>query len=396
MKQILSRILLSLPWNFTLRARLTLGMVALLVVYSLVLVVALHITGDVRVSNAPIIIVEADGSPTRYFGLTYEATINDVRGAALRALLVLALVGGVGTFWLVGHMLRPLHTFTDTLEQISAGTLDTRLPATTGTSEIQSLTSSFNRMLARLETAFAQQGRFVADAAHELRTPLATLRTTLETQPPPADMTPTDYHDLAQTFDRTLTRLEALVNHLLVLAVDDRPATNEPIVLGALLEAVQHDLAPLAAAQQVHIEITGMTDLVVVGDAPLLGLVLANLIDNAIRYNRPGGRVVVQLARSHYQARISVTDTGIGIAPEDQLYIFERFYRVDQSRARHRGGAGLGLALVAHIARQHGGMVDVTSMPGVGSTFTLTLPCVAQADADASIRMPAEALQRGS
>jgi signal transduction histidine kinase len=363
-------------WQPSLRVRLTLGMVALLVVYSLVLVASLHVTGDVRVANAPVVIVEADGSPTEYVGLTLEATINDVRGAALRALLVLALVGGVGTFWLVGHLLRPLYTFTTTIEQISAGTLDTRVTTTSGTPEIQSLTSSFNRMLERLDTAFTRQGRFVADAAHELRTPLATLRATLDTQPPPAEMTPTDYDDLAQTFDRTLTRLEALVEHLLVLAVDDRPPTNEPVVLGTLLEAIQHDLAPLAAARQVHITIDGATDLVVLGDAPLLGLALANLIDNAIRYNHPGGQVRIQLARSRDQARICVTDTGIGIAPADQASIFERFYRVDQSRARHRGGAGLGLALVAHIAQQHGGSIAVTSMPGVGSTFTLTLLAV--------------------
>jgi signal transduction histidine kinase len=363
-------------WQPSLRVRLTLGMVALLVVYSLVLVASLHVTGDVRVANAPVVIVEADGSPTEYVGLTLEATINDVRGAALRALLVLALVGGVGTFWLTGHLLRPLYTVSTTIEQISAGTLDTRVTTTTGTPEIQSLTSSFNRMLERLDTAFTRQGRFVADAAHELRTPLATLRATLETQPPPAEMTPTDYDDLAQTFDRTLTRLEALVEHLLVLAVDDRPPTNEPVVLGTLLEAIQHDLAPLAAARQVHITIDGATDLVVLGDAPLLGLALANLIDNAIRYNHPGGQVRIQLARSRDQARICVTDTGIGIAPAEQAYIFERFYRVDQSRARHRGGAGLGLALVAHIAQQHGGSIAVTSTPGIGSTFTLTLPAV--------------------
>jgi signal transduction histidine kinase len=363
-------------WQPSLRVRLTLGMVALLVVYSLVLVASLHVTGDVRVANAPVVIVEADGSPTEYVGLTLEATINDVRGAALRALLVLALVGGVGTFWLTGHLLRPLYTVTTTIEQISEGTLDTRVTTTSGTPEIQSLTSSFNRMLERLDTAFTRQGRFVADAAHELRTPLATLRATLDTQPPPAEMTPTDYDDLAQTFDRTLTRLEALVEHLLVLAVDDRPPTNEPVVLGALLEAIQHDLAPLAAARQVHITIDGATDLVVLGDAPLLGLALANLIDNAIRYNHPGGQVRIQLVRSRDQARICVTDTGIGIAPADQESIFERFYRVDQSRARHRGGAGLGLALVAHIAQQHGGSIAVTSTPGVGSTFTLTLLAV--------------------
>lgn len=376
MKALSLRAIEPRTWQPSLRVRLTLGMVALLVVYSLVLVASLHVTGDVRVANAPIVIVEADGSPTEYVGLTLEATINDVRGAALRALLVLALVGGVGTFWLTGHLLRPLYTFTTTIEQISAGTLDTRVTTTSGTPEIQSLTSSFNRMLERLDTAFTRQGRFVADAAHELRTPLATLRATLDTQPPPVEMTPTDYDDLAQTFDLTLTRLEVLVEHLLVLAVDDRPPTNEPVVLGALLEAIQHDLAPLAAARQVHITIDGATDLVVLGDAPLLGLALANLIDNAIRYNHPGGQVRIQLARSRDQARICVTDTGIGIAPADQNHIFERFYRVDQSRARHRGGAGLGLALVAHIAQQHGGSIAVTSTPGVGSTFTLTLPAV--------------------
>jgi signal transduction histidine kinase len=376
MKALSARAIGPRTWQPSLRVRLTLGMVALLVVYSLVLVASLHVTGDVRVANTPVVIVEADGSPTEYVGLTLEATINDVRGAALRALLVLALVGGVGTFWLVGHLLRPLYTFTTTIEQISAGTLDTRVTTTSGTPEIQSLTSSFNRMLERLDTAFTRQGRFVADAAHELRTPLATLRATLDTQPPPAEMSPANYDDLTQTFDRTLTRLEALVEHLLVLAVDDRPPTNEPVVLGALLAAIQHDLAPLAAARQVHITIDGATDLVVLGDAPLLSLALANLIDNAIRYNHPGGQVRIQLARSRDQARICVTDTGIGIAPADQASIFERFYRVDQSRARHRGGAGLGLALVAHIAQQHGGSIAVTSTPGVGSTFTLTLPAV--------------------
>lgn len=295
-------------------------------------------------------------------------------GRSLFGMSFMVLITGVSAYWVAGMALRPVREISQAAHSIYADTLDTRLYVSGPKDELKELAESFNAMLYRLQQAFEQQGRFVANAAHELRTPLTTLRTNLEVVCADPHASLDDYRGMASTLERQMTRLERLVADLLLLTVERRSLTSEQVTLMPLLEDVLHDLQPLAEVQQVELAIEGENSLVVQGDAMLLGRVFSNLIENAIRYNQPGGRVTLRLERDGGLAIVKVSDTGIGIDGSELDHIFERFYRVDQSRARHKGGAGLGLSLAAHIVQQHGGGIQVQSKPQHGSTFTVQLP----------------------
>lgn len=289
--------------------------------------------------------------------------------------LALAL-SGMGAYWLAGYALRPVREISQAIRRINASTLDTRLALNGPPDELKQLADAFNFMLDRLEHAFVQQSRFVADAAHELRTPLAILRANVEMALESANATLDDYREMNAALERALTRLERVVADLLLLAQAEEEIvrTREEVSLEPLLEEVLLDLKPLADERQVTLRLTGETETVVHGNALLLARAFSNLIENGIRYNHPGGKVVITTYNDNACAIVTVADTGSGIAPEDQPHIFDRFYRVERSRSRHLGGAGLGLSIVAHIVQLHGGQVQVESIPGVGSTFTVRLP----------------------
>jgi two-component system sensor histidine kinase ArlS len=305
-----------------------------------------------------------------------------VQQATLRQVLLISVIGvalavglgSVGAYWLAGQALRPVRDLSRTIRRINAKELDARIALEGPDDEIRALAGAFDNVLARLERAFEQQDRFVGDAAHELRTPLTTLRTNLDVVCADPDATLDDYREMSLALERTLTRLERLVADLLLLARDEKLMTRGEVSLGPLLEEVQLDLDPLADERQVSLRLNGEVGITVRGDGRLLATAFANLVENGIRYNYPGGEVVVHLQREERWAVVSVTDTGVGISEEDQAHIFNRFYRADRSRSQHRGGAGLGLSIVTHVVEQHGGQVQVESGPGVGSTFTVRLP----------------------
>jgi signal transduction histidine kinase len=229
-------------------------------------------------------------------------------------------------------------------------------------------------MLERLERAFGQQSRFVADAAHELRTPLASLRTNLEVVRSDPHATLDDYRQMASVLERALERLERLVDDLLLLARGEKDVRAEPVYLEVLIGDVIQELKPLAQSHRVSLYYQVPEEVIVQADPPLLARAISNLIENGIRYNHPGGSVTVTVRREAKSVAVSVEDTGTGIPPEEQAHIFDRFYRVDRSRAQHRGGSGLGLSIAAHIVQLHGGHIQVASTPGAGSTFTIWLP----------------------
>ncbi|MBC7228502.1 MAG: two-component sensor histidine kinase, partial [Thermoflexales bacterium] len=205
---------------------------------------------------------------------------------------------------------------------------------------------------------------------------LATLRANLEVIREDPNATLSDYREMAQVLDRTLSRLECLVEDLLLLAKEEKDIQREPVNVEVILSEAMDEMRPLAQASQVTLRLEMTDELVIRGDAPLLVRALANLIENGIRYNRPGGSVTVTAHREANEVMIQVMDTGVGIPPEDLPHIFERFYRVDRSRARHRGGAGLGLSITARIVEFHGGYIHVESTPGLGSIFTVRLPAM--------------------
>jgi signal transduction histidine kinase len=302
------------------------------------------------------------------------ALLLELRNISLGGLAVVAIIGGAGAYWLAGMALRPVRRVSEAARHIGANALDTRLALDGPNDEVKELADTFDAMLEKLQGTFELQNRFVADVAHELRTPLASLRTNLEVvaSDPQADLE--DYRAMTATQERALTRLECLVADLLILATTEQQQPGETVTLASLLEEAICDLEYVASLRQVEIQLANDMEVVVRGNASLLARAFSNLIENAIYYNHPGGKVIVTIDCKDAWAVVIVADTGIGIPCEKQSRIFDRFYRADSSRSRHKGGAGLGLSIVSTIVQQHGGRIQVESTPNVGSTFTVLLP----------------------
>lgn len=303
-----------------------------------------------------------------------RSLLLELRNISLVGLGLVAILGGLGAYWFAGIALRPVRRVSGAAKRISANTLNTRLSLNGPKDEIKELADTFDAMLGRLAQTFDLQNRFVADVAHELRTPLASLRTNLEVVSTDADATLEDYRTMVATQERALSRLEHLVADLLILTTSEQPLSSSEVALEPLLEQTLCDLQLQANKRQVQLQLTSETEAVVYGNEPLLARAFSNLIENGIYYNHAGGEVVVSINHKDSWVVVTVTDTGIGIPLEQQTHIFDRFYRIDSSRSRHKGGAGLGLSIVSAIVHQHGGQVQVESTPSLGSSFTVLLP----------------------
>lgn len=301
-------------------------------------------------------------------------TLERVRLISFAAMAVTLILGGALAYWLAGRSLGPVREMSEAAQQVNAHSLDVRLKERGSRDELAVLTSTFNSMLGRLQDAFSQQSRFVADAAHELRTPFSILRTSIEVIRFDQDASVSDYAEMAETLERNLTRLEKLVANMLLLAEQGQTACQDVVFLESITEEVILDLKPLAESYAVTLALQCADESTVQGNSGSLSLALRNLIENGIRYNHPGGNVLVEIAPEGDTVLLTVRDTGVGIPEEEQTRIFERFYRLDTSRSRNTGGYGLGLSIVANIVRQHGGTVSLESSPGQGSAFKVALP----------------------
>jgi signal transduction histidine kinase len=240
--------------------------------------------------------------------------------------------------------------------------------------ELQRLTITVNDLLARLEGLFSAQRRFVADVSHELRTPLAAMQGNLEVLDRGAARDPELLAESLADMRREVARLIRMANDLLLLAQSEAGVQlrDEPIELDTLLLEVHRELRPLAGDVQLRL---GHEDQIIVrGDRDRIKQALLNLGINALQHTPSGGTVTLSLARQDGYATLTVADSGHGIGAGDLPYIFDRFYRADQSRSRHQGGAGLGLAIVKWVAEAHNGRIEVASSPGSGSQFSLLLP----------------------
>ncbi len=289
-------------------------------------------------------------------------------------MLVLAWVAG---YLFVGRALSPVEEMRQQAERISRENLSERVPEPGSTGEFRNLARTFNEMLDRLDRAFQDLQQFAADAAHELRTPLANLRATIETtiqEPHPGE----EYERVLASVSEEVARMNRIVADLFMLAkIDMRQyaLAKERVALGALLSEARDTWQACAAERGIRIAIAG-GDAEVAGDPVALRRVFMNLVENAIKYNRDGGTVNIVLERVDGRARVRVSDTGIGIPEEHVPKLFRRFYRVDKARSRETGGAGLGLAICKSFVEAHEGKIDVASVPGRGTTFTVELPTV--------------------
>jgi len=293
--------------------------------------------------------------------------------AATGLIALLAVIRGGA--WLAGGALEPVGQIAETTRQIVyAEDLARRVHAAPTNDEIGQLTETINEMLERLERLFKAQRRFVGDVSHELRTPLTAMRGNLELLRHGVVRDPQAVREALADMEREVNRLTRLVSDLLLLAQAEAgmQLRLEPLALDDLLLEIVRELQPLTNGVGLLPLIEEQIELV--GDRDRLKQALLNVVVNALQHTPAGGRVQLTLARADRQARISVSDTGEGIAAADLAHIFERFYRTDKARSRRTGGAGLGLAIVKWVVEAHEGSITVVSAPGQGSTFTLVLP----------------------
>ncbi len=285
-------------------------------------------------------------------------------------------VAGLGGLLLARKSLAPVVAMSGQAERISARNLHERLPVRNQDDELGHLARVFNDLLSRLDRSFESMRAFTADASHELRTPLSIIRGEADVALS-RERESAEYKEALSVIQEEARRLSGLVDDMLELARADagqRPLRIEEFYINDLIEECRRAVHVLALQKGVAIEVRPSSDISYRGDEDLLRRMMLNLLDNAIKYTPAGGLVSVEAAAESDSIKVKVSDTGAGIPVEARPQIFERFYRVSQSRSRVEGGAGLGLAIAKWAAEAHGGAINLTSTTGHGSVFTVTLP----------------------
>ena len=286
--------------------------------------------------------------------------------------LIITLIGSSLMYFIVGYALRPLRNFTKQIEDIQAKNLQQSVLPQSKSVEIVRLTSAFNRLLKRLGDTFLAQRQFSASAAHELRTPLAVMRTRFEVFDKNKAPDITEYKETISMARTQIDRLSHVIDLLLEMTELQSAEKSDDISLVELVEEVICDLTEVSEKKSVSL-IQKPGNAIVTGSDTLIYRAIYNLVENAIKYNKEGGEVSVSIEDDEQFSKVIISDTGSGIAKEDWEKIFEPFFRVDKSRSRMMGGAGLGLALVKEIAVQHGGDVRVADSSDNGTTIELSL-----------------------
>lgn len=304
-----------------------------------------------------------------------ETTLSLLTVILLGGGSIALVITGLGAALLSRRALTPIDQVARIAQSIvRAEDLGQRVPVSPHQDELQRLSVTINDMLARMDTLFTAQRRFVADVSHELRTPLTAMQGNLEVLARGGCADPGLLNEAIGDMRHETARLIRMVNDLLLLAQSDThlQIRHEPVELDTLILEVYRELRPLAGG--VALRIGAEDQVLAVGDRDRLKQALLNLGVNALQYTPAGGTVTLGLEQRDGYACLSVADTGEGISPEDQPYLFNRFYRADGSRSRHSGGAGLGLSIVKSVAEAHHGHATVASVPGRGSTFAIWLP----------------------
>lgn len=307
---------------------------------------------------------------------------------ALGILLVVIVAGSCVAYFLIGHYTKPVQQLSAHMKEISPNTLSDSIAIEGGGEEIQELVKSFNQMTEQLDEAFAMQRRFSVSAAHELRTPIAVLRTKLDVFKK-KKREQREYDELVDTMETYIDRLSSIITDLLEFAETSELGETENVSLDAVITTVVDDLESVAQNNMVNMQIdvqpkvqSEAQNFIVKGNTNLLYRALYNLVENAIRYNNEEGSVNITLETRGQEGVIIIADTGVGIAPEQRELVFEPFYRVNKSRSREFGGAGIGLSLVKTILKRHGAFITVSENNPQGSVFTIRIPLVDSKDID--------------
>jgi signal transduction histidine kinase len=387
----LSRATHQLPaWTRSIRFRMTLLYSSVLFLLAALLLGALYLGISLSLRDEPVsrqlqIVEVVEGNAEIPEGQTFvdsrafeqrvnTHTLETLRNASFGALGAL-FVASLAVGWVTaGRALRPVERITGVARDIQAANLSRRIDLSGPDDELKRLADTFDDMLDRLDVAFASQRRFVADASHELRNPLAIIQTNAELTLTDPEATPEITRRAGRT-RRASERMLRLVEDMLALArLEARPVRRERVDLGRLLSELGDEFLAPARSRGVDLVWTAPQELRFVGDRSELKRALANLIDNAVRLAPMGTSVRLAAGRDHAWAWLAVADHGPGIPATEQERIFDRFHRLDKARSRADGGSGLGLAITREIVEAHQGEVRLFSSPGQGSTFVVWLP----------------------
>ena len=330
-----------------------------------------HVTDHLTGQSFAVDIVTA----RQFERLVHQQTLDRLRTFSFEALIVLFFASLVVGWVIAGRVLAPIGRITGVAREIQATDLSRRIRMQGPNDELKQLADTFDAMLARIDAAFAAQQQFLADASHELRNPLAIIRTNADLALSDPDPEQEELRQAVVVVKRASDRMARLVDDLLALARREAPTfAIEPVDLGrAASEASDEFVAP-AEARGIVLDRAVAPGVVVMGDTDALKRAIANLLENAVRLAPVDSRIRLAVGSERDLAWVAVSDEGPGIAPEHQSKVFDRFWRADKGRSRADGGTGLGLSIVRQIAQTHGGDVQLQSRVGVGSTFTIWLP----------------------
>ena len=305
-----------------------------------------------------------------------QSLLEDFFGVLIVLGPIVLLFSTIGGWFLARASLHPVDEIARTAQDITASNLSRRLPVPNTDDEIRRLSDTLNDMITRLESSFDRIRQFTADASHELRTPLTILTGELELALR-SRKRPDDYQEILSSALQEVLRLSRVVESLLLLSRADMgqfALQVEKVNLTEVLADLADAASILGDSKNIHINFRSHEEIFVLGDHAKLYQMFLNLVDNAVKYTPEGGLISITLHSDANFAEVRVRDTGIGISPENQKKIFDRFYRVDKARSREMGGAGLGLSIVLWIVEYHHGFISVESEPGQGSTFVVRLP----------------------
>ena len=369
----------------SIRAQLTLLMVGLLVCCCVVLTWLVYRSTSELLELAA---ANAINQGALSIVLDVDAIERSILFDALGILLVVIVAGSCVAYFLIGHYTKPVQQLSAHMKEMSPNTLSDSIEIEGGGEEIQELVKSFNQMTEQLDEAFAMQRRFSASAAHELRTPITVLRTKLDVFKK-KKREQHEYDELVTTMETYIDRLSSIITDLLEFAETSELGEAEDVSLDSVIKTVVDDLESVAQNNMINMQIdvqpkvqSEAQTFIVKGNTNLLYRALYNLVENAIRYNNEEGSVNITLETRGQEGVIIIADTGVGIAPEQRELVFEPFYRVNKSRSREFGGAGIGLSLVKTILKRHGASITVSENNPQGSVFTIRIPLVDSIDFD--------------
>lgn len=356
----------------TIRFRLTLWYVSFL----MIVVIALLIGLNIRVENI-VAVPRPSGSPSQAQTVPQDNSFkSEVQKDSITGAVIALVAGCVGIYFLSGTILKPIDRVTSLARRSSYSNLKERLNYTGPNDEVKRLADTFDNMLGRLKYAADFQKQFIQDASHELRTPIATALTNIEVLEMKSEASIEDYQELIHVLKLSLGRMNHISNSLQLLSEDsDSTARLEKVNVPEVTSNVINEVEMEARRRGITIYWKPPdAEAFVLGDGFRLRQVIFNLVDNALKYNRPEGSVTITVHNENRSVMIQIADTGIGITAADLPKVFDRFFRVDKSRSRQQGGSGLGLAIVKKVVEDLRGTVSVDSIPGQGSTFCVRLP----------------------